>query len=184
LARTKHAKPKPEHTRQCPKNLGQKGLTKVVKICVKICQIFVSKGQIDVRRGIIAVKGDKMVSKQCWTMYIGFSRFRPAISGICFKARRCSRIESAWRLSGERVGRRAVLAWLGRCQVVAGSWRGGVAAWAAWQGRVSWGNAGRAGGWARGWLGCWETVDEVGAGAGASKRRGRRKQSGASWEEG
>jgi hypothetical protein len=39
-----------------PKNLGQKGLTKVVKICVKITPDFVSKGQMDVKRGIMVLK--------------------------------------------------------------------------------------------------------------------------------
>jgi predicted thioredoxin/glutaredoxin len=45
------------------KNLEQKGLTKVVKICVKITPEFVSKEQIVVKRGIILLNGDKMVSK-------------------------------------------------------------------------------------------------------------------------
>jgi hypothetical protein len=34
-----------------PENLGQKGLTKVVKICVKITPDFLSKEQMEVERG-------------------------------------------------------------------------------------------------------------------------------------
>jgi hypothetical protein len=38
------------------KNLGQKGLTKVVKICVKITLDFVSKGSNGVKRGNMVLK--------------------------------------------------------------------------------------------------------------------------------
>jgi hypothetical protein len=39
-----------------PKNLEQKGLTKVVKVCVKITPDFVSKCQMDIKRGIIVLR--------------------------------------------------------------------------------------------------------------------------------
>jgi hypothetical protein len=39
-----------------PENLGQKGLTEVVKICINITPDFVSKGQKDVKRGYYGVK--------------------------------------------------------------------------------------------------------------------------------
>jgi hypothetical protein len=39
-----------------PENLEQKGLTKVVKICVKITPDFMSKEQMDVKRGIMMLK--------------------------------------------------------------------------------------------------------------------------------
>jgi hypothetical protein len=54
-------------------NLRQKGLTKVVKICVKITPDFVSKAQMDVKRGIMVLKGGvKNGSKKC----------RPALAGM------------------------------------------------------------------------------------------------------
>jgi hypothetical protein len=53
-----------------PENLGQKGLTKVVKFCVKITPDFVSKGQMDVKRGIIVLK---RVKSECRKL-TGFSR--------------------------------------------------------------------------------------------------------------
>jgi hypothetical protein len=69
-----------------PENLGQKGLTKVVKICVKIMLDFMSRGLIDVKRNIMMSKrrqiGVKEVSKLCWLMYTGFSRFGPALAGL------------------------------------------------------------------------------------------------------
>jgi hypothetical protein len=45
-----------------PENLGQKGLTKVVKVCIKITLDFVSKGQMDVKRGIMVLK---RVKREC-----------------------------------------------------------------------------------------------------------------------
>jgi hypothetical protein len=39
-----------------PKNLGQKGFTKVVKIGVTITPDFISKCQMDVKRGIMVLK--------------------------------------------------------------------------------------------------------------------------------
>jgi hypothetical protein len=44
LAQTRHAKTEIRTHKLMPKNLEQKGLTKVVKICVKIIPDFVSKG--------------------------------------------------------------------------------------------------------------------------------------------
>jgi hypothetical protein len=46
-----------------PENLGQEGLTKVVKICVKITPDFVSTGQMDVKRGYYGVKTKKWGQK-------------------------------------------------------------------------------------------------------------------------
>jgi hypothetical protein len=39
-----------------PENLGQKGLTKFVKIFVMMTPDFLSKGQIDVKRGNMELK--------------------------------------------------------------------------------------------------------------------------------
>jgi hypothetical protein len=53
-----------------PANLGQKGLTKVVKICVKIIPSLFQRGQMDVKRGNMVLKqgpiGVKEVLKWCW----------------------------------------------------------------------------------------------------------------------
>jgi hypothetical protein len=56
FGRTRHTKTEIRTHKSMPKNLGQKGFTKVVKICVKIMPDFMSKGQIDVKRGIIVLK--------------------------------------------------------------------------------------------------------------------------------
>jgi hypothetical protein len=53
LAQKRHAKTKIQTHKLMPENVEQKGLTKVVKICVKITPDFVSKGQMDVKRGIM-----------------------------------------------------------------------------------------------------------------------------------
>jgi hypothetical protein len=50
-----------------PENLGQKGLTKVMKIYVKIMPNFVSKGQMD-------VKGGNMMLKWVNRINAGFSK--------------------------------------------------------------------------------------------------------------
>jgi hypothetical protein len=47
-----------------PENLGQKGLTNIVKVCVKITPDFVSKGQMDVKRGIMMLKRVKSVCQK------------------------------------------------------------------------------------------------------------------------
>jgi hypothetical protein len=57
-----------------PKNLGQKGLTKVMKIYVKIPPNFVSKGQMD-------VKGGNMMLKRVNRINAGFSKTLPAFFG-------------------------------------------------------------------------------------------------------
>jgi hypothetical protein len=51
-----HAKTKIRTHTSNPKNLGQRGLTKVVTICVKIMSDFMSNGQMDVKRGIMMLK--------------------------------------------------------------------------------------------------------------------------------
>jgi hypothetical protein len=43
-------------TNKVRKNLGQKRLTKVVKICVKITPDFLSKGQMNVKRGTMVLR--------------------------------------------------------------------------------------------------------------------------------
>jgi hypothetical protein len=87
LARTRHAKTETRTHTSMPENFGAKRLTKVVKICVKIMPDFMPRGLIDVKRNIMMSKwrqiGVKEVSKLCWLMYTGFSRFGPAISGHC-----------------------------------------------------------------------------------------------------
>jgi hypothetical protein len=50
---TRHSKTKIRTHKLMPKNLEQKGLTKVVKVCVKITPDFMSKRQMDVKRGIM-----------------------------------------------------------------------------------------------------------------------------------
>jgi hypothetical protein len=62
-----------------PENLEQKSLTKVVKVCIKITPDFVSKEQMDVKRGIMVLKWGQNVSRP---MYTGFSRFGPALAGF------------------------------------------------------------------------------------------------------
>jgi hypothetical protein len=56
------------------KNLEQKGLTKVVKDCVKITPDFVSKGQMDVKRGIMVLNGDQNVAGGCTPALAGLDR--------------------------------------------------------------------------------------------------------------
>jgi hypothetical protein len=59
-----------------PENLGQKGLTKIVKICVKIRRIFVSKGSKD---GIMMSNGDQMVTKRKQNVIV---KCTPALAGL------------------------------------------------------------------------------------------------------
>jgi hypothetical protein len=54
------------------RKFGQNGLTKVVKMCVKITPEFVSKGQMDVKRGNMVLKRGQIGSKVC----------RPALAGV------------------------------------------------------------------------------------------------------
>jgi hypothetical protein len=56
-----------------PENLGQKGLTNIVKVCVKITPDFVSKWSNGCQKGDYEVKRE---SKQAGLMYTGFSRCR------------------------------------------------------------------------------------------------------------
>jgi hypothetical protein len=51
LAQTRHAKTEIQTQTSMTENLGQKELTKVVKICVKIMPYFESKGSNGVKRG-------------------------------------------------------------------------------------------------------------------------------------
>jgi hypothetical protein len=61
-----------------PKNLEQKGLTKVVKVCVKITPNFVSKYEMDVKRGSMVSKrrqnGVKTVLDGCSLALAGLDR--------------------------------------------------------------------------------------------------------------
>jgi hypothetical protein len=105
------------------KNLRQKGLTKVVKNCVKITPDFVSNGQKDVKRGIIVLNGDKMGSKVRWPMYTGFSWFEDRLfPGLA-------------RCVSERAERGAVDAGLGELRQ---SWRGAGRPAAVLEWRLLW----------------------------------------------
>jgi hypothetical protein len=76
LARKRHAKTETRTHTSMPKNLRQKGLTNVVKVCVKITSDFVSKGQMDVQQGNMVLKRSQTVVKGvCRPMYTGFSLF-------------------------------------------------------------------------------------------------------------
>jgi hypothetical protein len=63
-----------------PENLGQKGLTKVVKICVKITPDFVSIGLLEVKKGDYVVKQRQSGVKAMYQH--GAGGCTPALAGL------------------------------------------------------------------------------------------------------
>jgi hypothetical protein len=88
-----------------PKNLEQKGLTNVVKVCVKIMPDCMLNGQMDVKRGI---KMLKQCGKMCWKMYTGFSRFGGRLIPVLWSEllEGLDRVRS-WRGESEQLGKGA-----------------------------------------------------------------------------
>jgi hypothetical protein len=60
LSTNKARKNQNPNTHVNAQKFGAKRLTKVVKVCVKITPDFVSKGQMDVKRGIMVLNGVKL----------------------------------------------------------------------------------------------------------------------------
>jgi hypothetical protein len=90
-----------------PKNFGQKGLTKVVKIYVKITPNFVSKGSKRCQKRYYGVKnGDKLLSTRSRRMYTGFSQCRVRLLPVV--AVRGQELKRAQGLAGWSQGRGGV----------------------------------------------------------------------------
>jgi hypothetical protein len=109
-----------------PENLRQKGLTKVVKICVKIMPDFVAKGAKGYQKGYYGVKTE---SRQ---MYAGFSQTGSGFS----RSLQFARSDVGWSAA---LGAELVQAlWSGRpkasrCERDKGEHGEAVDGWCAWR---------------------------------------------------
>jgi hypothetical protein len=73
-------KPKSEHARQCPKIWSKNDSQKLSKFLSRERRIFMSKGQMDVQRGIMVLNGDQKVTVKTEPADVGGCI--PALAGV------------------------------------------------------------------------------------------------------